>query len=203
MDTNTLQDKQQIDQLNSNLDKNINQTQNQNQNQTQTDSQTIYIRAIDDIEIDVCNFWLSFYERGTLSPQTLLDIVSVEEALDKAVITGVCDEGPLMLTDSSFNPPKFLYLIPMPADLQDMSWIDKISTTIASLGVSTIGLRLQDPKLDISQAKELLYSVTSCLVEKTNVKTYYLLTKDRGINPLLNVILSLKHSSKKNITILH
>ena len=166
-------------------------------------SSTIYLRTTDEIELDICNFWLSFYTKGTLSPQTLLEIPSVEEALDKAVTTGICEEGPLMLTDSSYIPPKFLHLVPMPVNLNDNAWIDKISDTLASLGITVLGLRLSNPKLDISQAKDVLYSVMNQLIEKTSIKSYYFFTKDRGINPLLNVILSLKHSSKKNITILH
>ena len=164
---------------------------------------TIYVRTTDEIELDICNFWISFYTRGTLAPQTLLEISSVEEALDKAVTTGICDEGPLMLADSSFIPPKFLHLIPMPSNMSDDTWIDSIANTLASLGINVLGMRLTAPKLDIDQAKGMLFSVMSRLIEKTDIKSYYLFTKDRGINPLLNVLLSLKHSSSKSITVLH
>ena len=171
--------------------------------ETETVSNTIYIRTTDEIELDICNFWLSFYTKGTLSPQTLLEIPSIEEALDKAVTTGICDEGPLMLTDSSYLPPKFLHLVPMPSDILDDTWIENISKTLASLEIKVLGLRLTAPKLDVVQAKGMLYSVMNRLIEKTDIKSYYLYTKDRGINPLLNVVLSLKHASSKDITILH
>lgn len=141
-----------------------------------------------------CNFWVGLSRQGGHSPAQLMDLAEVPSLLTEAAIRGVDEQGPLMLSDSSRTPPRYVYLLPVPReDFRDRAiWIHELVATIKSWAPPSAGLYIAPQLLESTEAHDLLLSVLREAIRNTTTEEYYLLTGTHGLNSVMNAALRLK-----------
>lgn len=152
-----------------------------------------------------CNFWVGLARQGGHSPAQLMDLSEVPSLLTEAAIRGVDEQGPLMLSDSSRTPPRYVYLLPVPrSDFRDRAiWIHDLVGAIKSWAPPSAGLYIAPQLLDSAEAHDLLLSVLREAIRNTTTEEYYLLTGTHGLNSVMNAALRLKAEMDSETLSLH
>lgn len=141
-----------------------------------------------------CNFWLGLARRGPESPARLMDYEDVAALFTEAATVGVSEQGPLILSDTSVDPSRFIFLMPVP-DTQPGAqerWLDEVMKTLRSWAPGSAGLYIAPELLAGTAADDLLKKILGRLVEAGKTDEIFLLVGTHGMNALLNVVLSLK-----------
>jgi len=141
-----------------------------------------------------CPYWIGLAAPGTASPAQLLDEPEIEALLTEAARGGVTEKGPLLLTDTSTTPPRYVYLMPVPpADLEERrTWTADLLGGIRSCAPARVGFYIAPELLVPDLALALLLDVLAELIRELAVREVYLLTGVFGLNALLNAALELK-----------
>ena len=160
-------------------------------------------------EIDApCSFWVGLAPQGTHAPAKLMDLTSIGTLLTEAAKNGVSDGGPLMLSDTSVSPPRYVYLLPLPSEslVERAQWIHDLVSTVRSWSPDSAGFYIAPDLLEAPLAIELLLAVLTESVHLAPTRDYYLLTGAYGLNSLLNAALRLKNdldTDKLNLHVFH
>jgi hypothetical protein len=141
-----------------------------------------------------CAFWVGLSKPGSINPLALLDDPSVASIFTKAATEGIDETGPVMLSDTERNPPRFVYLLPMPGtEFRDQAlWVDDLVATIRAWAPQAVGFYLAPELVDKGLAQATLLMVIKELVVTTPVTNYWLLVGSHGFNTVLNAALNLK-----------
>lgn len=155
-----------------------------------------------------CNFWLGLATRGEKTPQNIMAEPTVVSMLDQAATTGLAEDAPIMLSDTTQAPSQYLYLMPVPeTDFRDRSlWIHNILETIKNWSPEKIGIYLHPAVMASDPAKDLLRSVLTALIETTGIRNYFLLVGSHGVNDLINTALTVKselETSDREVVVFH
>lgn len=155
---------------------------------------TIAIHLISSDDMPQCQFWLGLFHGGKLTPPTLLETQNCEDVFRKASSEGLCESGPIMLTDSSSNPARFYYLLPEPGNgIKDRAtWLHSLVQTMKSWSPKGCGIYLAPNLLTKKDVHELLGQIMHELVLATNTSEYYLMTGNFGLNSVLGSALKIK-----------
>lgn len=146
-------------------------------------------------ELDApCSFWVGLAPEGKQAPAKLMDLSNIGNLLTQAATDGVIDGGPLMLSDTSVSPPRYVYLLPLPSDslVARAQWIHDLVSTVRSWSPEGAGFYIAPELIEVPKAIELLLAVLSEAIEQAPTRDYYLLTGAYGLNSLLNAALRLK-----------
>lgn len=142
-----------------------------------------------------CSFWMGLFKSGDLTPNDIYSFKSVED-----IFQGVASQGlrtaaePLMITDTSVNPARFVYLVPALNQNEVLSEdnIEHLARTLRSWAPETVGLCLSPELCGQDIATELLQKMLRRLIHETEIKRYFLMVGKLGTNQLLNAALKLK-----------
>lgn len=152
-----------------------------------------------------CNFWVGLARQGGHSPAQLMDLGEVPALLTEAAIRGVDESGPLMLSDSSRTPPRYVYLLPLPRrDFRERAvWIHELVATIKAWSPASAGFYIAPQLMEPSEAHDLLLSVLREAIRATPTQEFYLLTGSHGMNSVMNAALKLKAEMDSETLSLH
>ena len=141
-----------------------------------------------------CHFWVGLAARGNNPPTKLMDVTDVGTLFYDAATKGINEPGPLMLSDTSVNPPRFVYLMPAPApDFRSQTlWVDEMMVTLTSWAPAAAGFYVAPEILAGPHAHELLRLALTRLIAAGKTNEIFLLVGSYGVNALLNVALKLK-----------
>lgn len=142
----------------------------------------------------LCNFWVGLAARGTDAPNKLMDVQDVAALFVEAATKGINEPGPLMLSDTSVEPPRFVYLMPPPApDFRSATlWVDEMMITLTSWAPAAVGFYIAPEIINGSAAHELLRLALTRIIAAGKTNEIFLLVGSYGVNALLNVALKLK-----------
>src|SRR5579872_3049902 len=81
-----------------------------------------------------CPFWIGLSARGKQTPGRLLDQPDIGTLLLEAATNGVSEEGPLMLSDTSMTPPRYVFLMPRPSASAEerQAWTEVLTSSLAA-----------------------------------------------------------------------
>ncbi len=152
-----------------------------------------------------CNFWVGLAPEGDQVPAKLMDFTSIGALLTEAATRGVRDGVPLLLSDTSVAPPRYVYLLPVPKDqlVDRAQWIHDLVSTVRSWSPESAGFYIAPELLESQEAIDLLLSVLSESISHAPTRDYYLLTGTYGLNSLLNAALRLKGDMDSETLSLH
>lgn len=152
-----------------------------------------------------CSFWVGLAPEGEQVPAKLMDFTSIGALLTEAATRGVRDGGPLMLSDTSVTPPRYVYLLPVPKDklLDRAQWIHDLVSTVRSWSPEAAGFYIAPELVEAPEAIELLLAVLTESIQSAPTRAYYLLTGTYGLNSLLNAALRLKSEIDSEALSLH
>lgn len=152
-----------------------------------------------------CNFWVGLARQGAQSPAHLMDLAEVPVLLTEAAIRGIDETGPLMLSDSSRTPPRYIFLLPTPRDdfRERAIWIHDLVGTLKSWAPACAGFYISPELMNSADAHDLLLSVLREAIRNTQTEEYYLLTGSHGLNSVMNAALRLKAELDSETLSLH
>lgn len=142
-----------------------------------------------------CSFWIGLFQEGSSSPSELYGCASVTEMLERAATSGIAGKGePLMLSDTSTNPPRYVYFVPVanPSAGLSESIKDELVRTVGSWSPGRAGVYLAPELCGENAAADLLLELLTRFVEAEGVSEFFLLPGHHGLNSLLNAALRLK-----------
>jgi hypothetical protein len=168
----------------------------------------ITLRLLDDQEQIDCNFWCGVFRSGNLNMSQLTEERDVRRVFERAMKDGVAESGPLMISDSRFLPPRFLFLMPSPQlEFRERAiWLGKLTKTIRSWNTPCMGLSIPPEVLATDHssigggnvAQELISQILTELIENSKIRDYYLLIGTMGLNGALNTAQRLRQELKGN-----
>lgn len=140
------------------------------------------------IEHQSCNFWIGVTTDGKIAPTSLLHEESTDKIFEDVTECGIQGGGPLMLTDTSWQPPRYVYFTTIPkSDLNVIStWIFKINEIIASWEVDSIGIYLAPEHFGEINSLKLLQKLTEKIALNKNINHIYFLVGKHGLSHILN-----------------
>lgn len=152
-----------------------------------------------------CSFWVGLAPEGDQAPAKLMDYTSIGALLTEAATRGVREGGPLMLSDTSVTPPRYVYLLPVPKEqlIDRAQWIHDLVSTVRSWSPESAGFYIAPELLESQEALDLLLAVLSESINHAPTRDYYLLTGTYGLNSLLNAALRLKGDMDSETLSLH
>lgn len=161
--------------------------------QASPERRVVTLTISNDHELE-CFFWMGLFKRGTLNPQDVYEFGSIEEIFESVATEGIREEGePLMITDTSVRPARFVYLVPSsPGQGLSPESIEELTGTLRSWAPTALGVYLSAELCGQELAAELLQKILRRLIVETGIKRYYLLAGKLGVNQLLNAALKLK-----------
>ena len=140
-----------------------------------------------------CYFWVGLCKKGELHPHSLLDVDHIQEIFDQATKSGINDDGPIMLSDSRTQLPRFIYLLPPPeSEDHEDQWIKQLIKTINSWSPSHLGFYLSPDLISSKNSHELLKNVLKKMMLEAHSKEYFLLLGSHNLNTMLNTALSIR-----------
>ena len=141
-----------------------------------------------------CHFWLGLAKPGDESPSRLMDYRDIGALFTEAATSGINEQGPLILSDSSVSPPRFVFLMPVPESDANARkrWMDDVMGTMTSWSPAAAGVYIAPQLLASTSAEDLLRDLLRRLVAGGKTDEIFLLVGTHGQNALLNVALSLK-----------
>jgi hypothetical protein len=166
------------------------------------------IHLISTEEMSVCSFWIGLFQRGQLTSPELFDKGHVNEIFQQAATHGLRETTPVMLSDTSMNPPRFIYLLPEPSasSRADGSWIKQLVSTVQSWSPKKIGIYLAPELVNQETIQELLMQMMDEMVRVSDISDYYLISATHGLNALLNTAIKIKSQldqEKFNVLVFH
>ena len=72
-------------------------------------TKAVALRLVSPMEMNMCAFWVGMFKKGELKPPELLDTGDINEIFSQAATKGITEAGPLMLSDSSRIPARYVY----------------------------------------------------------------------------------------------
>lgn len=142
-----------------------------------------------------CSFWIGLFQHGALSPMDLYGCASVTEMLEQAATNGITGESePVMLTDTSVSPPRYVYFVPVSGPSTGLSEAvkEELIRTVGSWSPGRAGIYLAPELCGHNMAADVLLELLGRFVEATGVNEFFLLPGHHGFNTLLNTALRLK-----------
>jgi hypothetical protein len=141
-----------------------------------------------------CNFWLGLAKKGADSPARLMDYKDIGVLFTEAATSGVNEQGPLILSDTSSDPARFVFLMPVPDKeaTARKKWVDEVMSTLVSWSPAAAGIYIAPQLLSGTNAEDLLRDVLRRLVAGGKTDEIFLFVGSHGQNALLNVALGLK-----------
>lgn len=166
------------------------------------------IHLISTEEMAVCSFWIGLFQRGNLTSPELFDKGHVNEIFQQAATHGLKETTPVMLSDTSMIPPRFIYLLPEPGkdSHADGGWIKQLVTTVQSWSPQKIGIYLAPELVNHQTIQELLIQMMDEMVRVSKISEYYLISATHGLNALLNTAIKIKSKldhDKINVLVFH
>lgn len=159
----------------------------------------IEVTIVTEDKIDHCHFWIGLFQKGSLSPAELNDISKAYKVFHQAATLGLKETNSLMLSDTSQEPPRFIYLVPKPNN-NDIKWestVRELIKTVQSWTPSNIGIYLAPELFSDINSQSYLLEILTNFVKNTSVEKYYLFSGEHGINAVLNTSQRLKKAMKE------
>jgi hypothetical protein len=152
-----------------------------------------------------CGFWVGLSARGPLTPSQLMDVGQVPALLFEAASKGVSEHEPVMLSDTSTQPPRYVYLTPAPsADFRDRAiWLQELIATIKSWAPLSAGFYISPELIASRESHELLLQILREMIANSTTTNYYLLLGAHGMNAILNAALRLKSELDSDTMVIH
>jgi hypothetical protein len=166
----------------------------------------IQIFLVNDEETKSCEFWIGLFANGPHSPNHLFYKGSLMEVFDTASKEGLSEGVPVMLSDTTENKSKYIYLLPQLGEnaLDDNEWIHNTVQAVKACKPATVGIYLSPEAMqDKSKSDASLQRVLKELIGGTDVSTIALFPGDYGTNSVLNVALSIKSSVDESVLVYH
>ncbi|NRA44617.1 MAG: hypothetical protein HRU09_06630 [Oligoflexales bacterium] len=140
-----------------------------------------------------CHFWVGLCKKGELHPHSLLDVEHIQEIFDQAAKSGINDDGPIMISDSRTQQPRFIYLLPPPGSQEHESqWISQLIKTINSWSPKHLGFYLSPDLISSQDSHTLLKNILQKMMVDASSQEYYLLLGSHNLNTMLNTALSIR-----------
>lgn len=155
-----------------------------------------------------CSFWVGLSMPGSLSPLQLMDVGQVPTMLFEAAAKGLNEHGPVMLSDTSVEPARYVYLIPAPSsDFRERAiWLQELIKTVKSWAPQAAGFYISPELVAAKDSHELLLQILREIILHSLTSSFYLLLGSHGMNAVLNAALRLKSeldSETLNILVYH
>jgi hypothetical protein len=144
-----------------------------------------------------CSFWVGFASHGSVVPTKLMD-GEIPAILARAAKEGLADKGPVMLSDSTRDPPRYIYLLPLSQPQESQRWVETIVETIRAWAPANAGFYFAPELITNALAGDLLLQVLKGLVKNSPTTSYYLLVGTQGTNAVLNIALRLRQELLKD-----
>lgn len=154
----------------------------------------VEIRLVNGEATAPCHFWLGLAKPGDESPTRLMDYKDIGALFTEAATTGINEQGPLVLSDTSMDPARFVFLMPVPGEdrAARKSWVDEVMAAMVSWSPAAAGIYIAPELLASVASEDLLRDVLRRLVAAGRTDEIFLLVGAHGQNALLNVVLGLK-----------
>ena len=152
-----------------------------------------------------CYFWVGLCKKGDLHPHSLLDVNNIQEIFNQAAKSGISDDGPIMISDSRTQMPRFIYLLPPPeSESQPLEsiWISQLIKTINSWSPKHLGFYLSPDLISSEASHALLKNILKQMMVDATSQEYYLLQGSHNLNTMLNTALSIRMDlQEKNVAL--
>ena len=149
---------------------------------------TITVMIADESGFDECNFWIGFFKKGVTEPLELSKSDKTKETLNIAMNEGINESQPLMISNSQAEPPRFIYLVPIPdlarADTAQVSSV--FVKTVKSLRPKKVGVYFVPGKNSGDNLLIFLQEVLFRCAQETGTREFYLYPGKHGLNSILN-----------------
>lgn len=155
----------------------------------------VSIFILDENESERCEFWVGLFSKGPNSPNQLFYKGSILDALELAGKDGLEEAVPIMLSDTTKPPVKYIYLLPPLGEdpLNDEDWIKNIIQAIEAAKPELAGIYLsKNAMLNPEVAAESLTKLMTEVIKRSDIKNLALFPGDYGTNTVLNVALAIK-----------
>lgn len=141
-----------------------------------------------------CRFWIGLAQKGKSSPRQLLDLPDVKSVFDRASASGIEEQPPLMISDSSTNPVRYFFILgaPEPSEPDRIAWVKSIVDALKSWSPEQAGFVLDPELLELPTARELLVQVLVSAAKLPHTRQYFFSVEKHGFNAGLNAMLMLK-----------
>jgi hypothetical protein len=181
------------------------------QNEPQFDSpkaRPVTVRLVTNEADAPCSFWVGLSAPGAMTPSELMDAGQVPAMLFEAATKGMTENGPVMLSDTSVDPPRYVYLTPAPsADFRERAaWLQELIATIKSWAPLSAGFYISPELIAARDSHELLLQILRETITASTTASFYLLLGAHGLNSVLNAALRLKSeldSETLNVLVYH
>ena len=142
-----------------------------------------------------CQFWVGLACAGPLTPTALMDAPNLDSLFKQAASEGLCESGPVMLTDTAGSGARFIYLLQVPGkEFRDRAiWMHDLVATVRAWAPGQVGFYIAPSLLTANTGYELLIQTISELIRSTSTNQFYLLVGEHGLNPLVNAAVKMKH----------
>ena len=142
-----------------------------------------------------CQFWVGLTCAGQLSPNALMDAPDLDALFKRAASEGLCESGPVMLTDAGDDGARYIYLLHAPGkEFRDRAiWMHDLVATVRAWAPNQVGFYIAPTLLTAAAGYELLIQTISELIRSTSTNQFYLLVGEHGLNPIVNAAVKMKH----------
>jgi hypothetical protein len=142
-----------------------------------------------------CPFWIGLASPGKLTPANLLDQPDIGTLLLEAATAGVSEAGPLMLSDTSVTPPRYVFLMPRPSASADerQAWVETLTSSLAAWAAPEVGIYVAPSAMSTQEGLALILDMLRAAIPQLPAtRNFYLLTAGHVVNQVLNGLLTLK-----------
>ncbi len=159
-------------------------------------------------EDSACYFWSGLFRRGTVRSQELLTLADYQKIFAIAAQQGLDEDEAVMLSNTDCHPPRYTYLVPAPADAQQVVRAT-VQTFVAALQLwrpHRAGLYLAPQLVAPQVAAEMLLQIVREAMLTAARREFCLATGTETADDLLNTTVWMKENLEKeaiNVCIYH
>lgn len=141
-----------------------------------------------------CRFWIGLTQPGELTPQQLLDLPDVKGLFQRAAASGIQESTPLMLSDTSYIPARYFFIMKAPSgnESESSDWVKQVVEALRSWSPPCAGFIMSPKLLELPSARELLVKVLEQTSASTQTRQFFFSVENHGFNSGLNAMLKLK-----------
>ena len=159
-------------------------------------------------EDSACYFWSGMFRRGTVQSQELLALSDYQKIFAIAAQQGLHEDEAVMLSNTDCSPSRYTYLVPAPADPQQVerATVQAFVSALKLWRPSRAGLYLAPQLVAPQVAAEMLLQIVRGAMLAASLREFCLATGTAEANELLNTTVWLKENLEKeaiNVCIYH
>mgnify|MGYP005854761245 CR=1 FL=1 len=168
------------------------------QSKTSKTSGSLFIRIINDNDIELCPFWIGLFNKGNIIIHEALKSFDVKNILQDITYVGINELDAIMLIDTQSDVARFVYLLPYLKDKSINDIITQMSSTLKNWSAPKLGLYFNPQILSLPEGIEFTYQALLSLIQNSLALEIFLYVGNYGTNNILNIIMKDKESILQN-----